>query len=98
MIDTTDKMFKLHPIMNMLNEKFKQWCIFHIYLSINEAMERYFGRHSAKQFIRGKPITFGFKNWVLASFDGYYYNFDTYCGKNQKGNTLNGLLHITLHT
>uniref|UniRef100_A0A0K0ELN5 DDE_Tnp_1_7 domain-containing protein n=1 Tax=Strongyloides stercoralis TaxID=6248 RepID=A0A0K0ELN5_STRER len=85
-IDTTDKMFKLRPLMNILNEKFKQWGIFHTYLSIDEAMVRYFGRHSAKQFIRGKPTRFGYKNWVLASFDGYCYHFDTYCGKNKMEN------------
>ncbi|KAK9695840.1 Transposase IS4 [Popillia japonica] len=56
-IDTSDKMFKLRPLMNILNNKFKQWGIFHTYLSIDEPMVRYFGRHSAKQFIRGKPTS-----------------------------------------
>ena len=43
-------------------------------------MVPYFGRHSAKMFIRGKPIRFGHKNWVLASNDGYPYKFETYIG------------------
>ena len=41
-------------------------------------MVPYFGRHSAKMFICGKSIRFGYKNWVLASSDGYPYNFETY--------------------
>ena len=49
-------------------------------LAIDEQMVPYFGRHSAKLFIRGKPIRFGYKNWVLASSDGYPYKFETYTG------------------
>ena len=36
------------------------------------------------KFIRGKSIKFGYKNWVLASADGYCYSFDTYCGAKTK--------------
>ena len=43
-------------------------------------MVPYFGKHCAKMFIRGKPIGFGYKNWVLASSDGYPYKFGTYTG------------------
>lgn len=34
-------------------------------------------------FIRGKPIRFGYKNWVLASSDGYPYKFETYTGASE---------------
>lgn len=44
-------------------------------------MIKYYGHHSSKQFIRGKPIRFGYKNWVAASSDGFCYSFDLYCGK-----------------
>ena len=43
-------------------------------------MVPYFGRHSAKMFIRGKPIRLGYKNWILATSDGYPYKFGTYTG------------------
>ena len=33
-------------------------------------MVPYFGKHSCKQFIRGKPIQFGYKCWMLASATG----------------------------
>lgn len=36
---------------------------------------------AAKQFIRGKPVRFGYKNWVAASSTGYCYTFDFDCGK-----------------
>ncbi|GBP02398.1 Chimeric ERCC6-PGBD3 protein [Eumeta japonica] len=62
----------------------KELCQFgymHEKLSVHESMVRYFGSHSSEQFIRGKPVRFGFKNWMLTSSGpGYLYQFDTYCG------------------
>lgn len=66
--------------LNLLNTNFQQWGVFHENLSIDEGMVKYFGHHSSKQFIRGKPVRFGFKDWMLCSSSGYCYNFDTYCG------------------
>jgi hypothetical protein len=43
-----DKMFKLRPLTNILNKNFRQRCIFHKDLSIDEAMVKYFGHHCAK--------------------------------------------------
>lgn len=79
-IDKNDKMYKVRPLMNKLNKNFQQFGIFHKDLSIDEAMIKYFGHHSSKQFIRGKPVRFGYKDWMLCSSTGYCYNFDTYCG------------------
>ncbi|KAB0805150.1 hypothetical protein PPYR_02120, partial [Photinus pyralis] len=79
-IERNDKMYKVRPIMNILNNKFRQWGILHQNLSIDEAMVKYFGHHSAKQFIRGKPVRFGYKEWMLCSSSGYCYAFDVYCG------------------
>lgn len=28
-------------------------------------------------------MRFGFKDWMLCSSSGYFYNYDTYCGANQ---------------
>nr|CAI5822387.1 unnamed protein product [Callosobruchus analis] len=50
-------MYKIRPLMNKLNKKFQQFGIFHKDLSIDEAMIKYFGHHSSKQFIRGKPVS-----------------------------------------
>ncbi|CAK1601731.1 unnamed protein product [Parnassius mnemosyne] len=74
-------MFKVRPLCDMLMQKFSQFGVFHENISIDESMIKYYGHHSSKQFIRGKPIRFGYKNWVAASSDGYCYSFDLYCGK-----------------
>ncbi|KAI4467745.1 transposase is4 [Holotrichia oblita] len=52
------------------------------HLSIDEIMVPYYGKHYAKQYIRGKPIRFGFKNWALCTNEGYMVGFDIYIGKN----------------
>ncbi|KAK9730775.1 Transposase IS4 [Popillia japonica] len=46
-------------------------------------MEPYYGRHSIKQFIKGKPIRYGFKFWVLTT-GGYVLKFMPYCGAGDK--------------
>lgn len=77
-------MYKVRPLMNLLNERFQQHGIFHRNLSVDESMVKYFGHHPCKQFMRGKPIRFGYKNWMMCNDDGYCYAFDTYCGKSAK--------------
>ena len=44
-------------------------------------MVPYFGKCSLKQYIRGKPVKFGVKLWVLASSAGFPFDFDVYTGK-----------------
>ena len=56
-------------------------------VSIDEVMVKYYGHHTAKQYIRGKPIKFGFKLWCLASSDGDLYHAEPYAGaKTQSDN------------
>ncbi len=43
--------------------------------SIDESMIPYFGRHPAKQSIRGKPVRWGYKAWVAADPNGYAFLF-----------------------
>ncbi len=79
---STDKMFKIKPLCDILRNNFCQWGIMHENLAVDEMMVRYFGHHSCKMFIKGKPIRFGFKMWLLCSSTGYCYNMDVYCGRN----------------
>lgn len=51
-----------------------------IYLSIDEQMVPYFGRHSCKMYIKGKPIRFGFNLWCLYSSKGYLFSCSPYGG------------------
>ncbi|XP_055906065.1 piggyBac transposable element-derived protein 3-like [Eupeodes corollae] len=79
-IDPSDKFAKVSTLNNMLNKNFMQFGVFSHHLSIDEQMIPYYGRHSAKMFIRGKPIRFGYKYWDLCSHDGYLYQFIPYGG------------------
>nr|CAI5847081.1 unnamed protein product [Callosobruchus analis] len=79
-LDKNDKMFKIKSLVAMFNRNFQQFNIFDSHLSIDEAMVKCFGHHSSKQFIRGEPVRFRYKEWMLCSSTGYYYKFDMYCG------------------
>ena len=45
-------------------------------------MVPYFGKHGVKQYIHGKPITFEFKLWVMATQLGCCIQFHQSAGKN----------------
>ena len=103
-LDLNDKWSKLRPLINAVNDKLVQFGVFSKHLSIDEQMVPYFGRHSCKMFIRGKPIRFGFKNWVLAADDGYPFKVVPYQGKEPgaaKGllgpKVVTGLLEVVQH-
>ena len=44
----------------------------------------YYGRHSSKQRIVGKPVRMGYKMWVLAESSGYVVQFEPYQGAKGK--------------
>ena len=81
------KTAKMEPLYQILNEKFQRYGIFHENLRIDESMVPYFGRHSCKQFIRGKTIRFGYKIWMLASNIGLPYRVAIYQGKENDGDS-----------
>lgn len=81
-INVNDKMWKLRHLMTKLKENFLKYFPGTQHLDYDESMIKYFGRHSCKQFIRGKPIRFGYKVWCLNAGNGYLINFDVYQGKN----------------
>ena len=63
-------------------ERFLKFGVFSRNLSIDEQMIQYYGQHFLKQFIREKPIWFGYKNWAMCcSSTGYCFYFDLYEGK-----------------
>lgn len=72
-LNKKDKMAKLTPLIERINKKFKRFGYFDKIISVDEQMVPYFGLHSAKMFIKGKPIRFGFKNWVMATKTGYIF-------------------------
>ena len=79
-IDKSDPYYKVRPYFQLLNEAFLKSLPLDVHLSIDEIMVPYYGRHGTKQYIRGKPIRYGYKLWALASSKGYVYNVEPYCG------------------
>ena len=75
-----DKLAKIRPAQDRVNALLQQFGVLAKDLAIDEQMVTYFGRHSEKMLVRGKSIRFGYKNWVLASSDGYPYKFEIYTG------------------
>ena len=47
---------------------------------MDESVIPYYGRHGAKEFIRGKPTRFGYKIWALITALGYVLQFEPYQG------------------
>lgn len=75
-----DRLYKIRPLVTHLNQEFLKHGGIDENLSIDESMIPYYGKHYAKQYIRGKPIRFGFKNWALNSSEGFMIHFDIYTG------------------
>ena len=77
------KVAKILPLLKLLRNNCQQFGVLHKNLSMDESMVPYLGLHSAKQYIKGKPVKFGYKLWMLCSSDGYPCNFEIYCGKDE---------------
>lgn len=82
-----DKMAKVRPLFDYMNEKFMTYAPIEKNFSIDESMIPYYGRHGCKQHIHGKPIRFGFKAWVAATRLGYCMHADLYEGKSEQRST-----------
>ena len=82
-----DKFSKISPIYKLLNDQLVKFGIFSVLLSIDESMVPYYGKHSCKMFIKGKPIRFGYKLWCICGNDGYPYHVIPYQGKEASDNS-----------
>ena len=80
-LDANDKFAKVRPFLTDLNEAFLRNAPYDTDVSVDESMIPYFGRYKCKQFLRLKPVRFGYKAWVAASKGGYCLNVDLYQGK-----------------
>lgn len=78
---TADPFFKI--LFEELNKVNKTVPILE-HLSVDEMVIEYFGRHGCKQFIRRKPIRFGYKIWSLASSTGFVYQMEPYVGSHTR--------------
>ena len=80
-IDVKDRWSKIRPLINAINCKLKSFGIYKQYLSIDESIIPYFGKHPTKMYHREKPIRFGYQHWVLAGDDGTPFHLEPYQGK-----------------
>jgi len=82
-----NKVAKVSPVYDRINENLLQFGVFHKNLSADESMVPYFGRFGAKMYIKGKPIRYGYKIWCLCGTDGFPYHLQIYTGKTADGKT-----------
>ena len=77
-----DKFAKLESYFSRLNKSFLKNFekVFSREIAIDETMVPYYGRHSCKQHIHGKPIRFGYKLWSACTRAGYLVQFIPYQG------------------
>ncbi|XP_058793962.1 piggyBac transposable element-derived protein 3-like [Phymastichus coffea] len=78
-----DKLYKLRPMIDKLNENFKKYMTPSKYQSIDESMIKFKGCSSLKQYMPQKPIKRGYKCWVCADESGYICEFQIYTGKKE---------------
>ena len=81
-------MAKVRPVIETLRESFLSSYNPHRENSIDEAMVKFKGRSTLKQYMPKKPIKRGFKVWVRAdSHNGYISNLHFYTGRDDSTET-----------
>ena len=83
-LNPEDKMTKVRPLYNLINERCLKYSSNLSSICVDESMLPYYGRHSSKQRIVGKPVRMGYKMWVLAESSGYVVRFEPYQGAKGK--------------
>ena len=77
--------------MNHFNTRFLSAFTATQHQSIDKHMAKFKGHNILRQFVKGKPIQWGFKIWCRCdSKTGYLFEGDIYCGK-KKGSVEHGL-------
>ena len=72
---------KVQPILTEMKIRFSEVYHPHCEVSVDEAMIKFKGRSTMKQYLPLKPIKRGFKIWVLAdALNGYFWDINPYVG------------------
>ena len=85
-----DRLGKVRPLIDHLSTKFAGVYQPHRDVAVNEAMIKFQGRPSLKQYMPLKPTKCGIKVWVAADSNGYFSRFEIYTGK-KRNSTEHGL-------
>lgn len=79
------KTYYMDELVNCLIYTFNRARSEATFQAIDEAMIKFEGRSSMKQFMKDKPVDRGIKAWVRADSEkGYVYDFRVYSGKQQE--------------
>jgi len=92
--DNYDKLYKLRPLIERLNEQFQFHAVSSSSQSVDEAMVLFKGHSSFKQYMPLKPTKRGHKIWIRAdAVTGYVYQMEVYMytGKDNSGKAGVGL-------
>ena len=76
-----DKLFKLRPLLKIVQENMLNCYNQHREVSIDEAMVDFKGRSSLRQYMPMKPTKWGFKVWCGSdAWNGLTFNISVYAG------------------
>jgi hypothetical protein len=73
-----NRIAKVAPYVELLKETLKMDAPSKQNLSIDEEIIKYFARNGCKQFLKGKPIRFGYKVWLCDQETGHLVDFQFY--------------------
>ena len=73
-----NKTGKISPLYDIINKNLVQFDVFYNFISIHESMVLYYGCHSAKMFIKEKPMRIGYKIWCICGNNGFPYHMKIY--------------------
>ena len=81
-----DHMHQTQSLINKMKDACKKECKFGQFITIDETMVRYKGKHCpTRQYMCQKPIKWGLKIWcVVDANSNFIYDFDVYCGTNMQ--------------
>lgn len=79
--ESEDRLQKISPLVNKLQDSFQKYIVPGEYLCIDETLVPFKGRLKFKQYIANKKHKFGIKIVKLCLKGGYTYNFTINCGK-----------------
>lgn len=88
-----NRLRKLLPFTDMIKRRCLEYYQLTKYLCIDERMVKSKSRSHLIQYMRNKPVKWGFKLWVMSDTTGYTLDFDIYTGKSEKPHPEHGLAY-----
>lgn len=89
---TRDRLFKIRPLIEDLNEKFQRCYTPSQDLALDESLLLWKGRLLFRQYLPAKRAKYGIKMYNLCENSGYTYRFRVYTGAQDPGSDINNIL------